>query len=110
MDEPFDDFTLAYIEAALWSSTDNTDEQGGEPLDANYDICDIAPDTLGRMKEQCAHFQKLYGDLLVEKNYLSPRQSHSVLGMAGHDFWLTRVGGVVAASGTVTGPGRSATI
>ena len=36
-----DDFTLAYIEAALWSTNDQSNEQGGEPLDKNYTIDDI---------------------------------------------------------------------
>src|SRR5208282_4942052 len=33
-----DKFTQAYIVAALWSSNDNSDPSGGEPLDSNYDI------------------------------------------------------------------------
>jgi len=47
-----DPFTQAYIEAALWSSTDNSDESGGQPLDENYDISDIAPETLQQMIHQ----------------------------------------------------------
>ena len=33
-----DDFTRAYLEAILWAETDNADDKGGEPLDANYDL------------------------------------------------------------------------
>ena len=31
-----DQFTRSYIEAALFSTTDNADESGGQPFDANY--------------------------------------------------------------------------
>ena len=47
--QQLDAFTLAYIEAALWSSNDDSTPQGGEPLDANYGIKDIDPDTLEKM-------------------------------------------------------------
>ena len=56
--QQLDDFTLAYIEAALWSSNDDSTPQGGEPLDANYGIDDIDPDTLAAMIEDCRRFQE----------------------------------------------------
>lgn len=34
-----DAFTRQYLETALWSSTDNSRDDGGGPLDQNYDIC-----------------------------------------------------------------------
>ena len=46
--EQLDDFTRAYIEAALWSSNDDATPSGGEPLDGNYGIEDIDPDTLAK--------------------------------------------------------------
>lgn len=76
-----DAFTQAYIEAALWSSMDNADDQGGEPLDANYGPGDIAPETLARMVEDCKAFQRdNAGDIAGDPE------------RAGHDFWLTRNG------------------
>jgi len=75
-----DRFTTAYIECALWSSTDNSTESGGYPLDDNYDISDIAPETLEQMKKDCADFQSQFADLLTDY----PDEN------AGHDFWLTR--------------------
>ena len=51
--QQLDEFTLAYVEAALWSSNDDSTPQGGEPLDANYGIDDIDPDTLAAMIEDC---------------------------------------------------------
>ncbi len=86
-----DPFTLAYIEAALWSSTDNSDEQGGDPLDQNYGIEDIADDTLAAIEKECAEFQATHGALL-EKAYGLYKTSGewSAYAQAGHDFWLTR--------------------
>lgn len=79
-----DKFTRAYIQAALWSSNDNSTPQGGEPLSSNYDVTDIAPDTLEKMSYDCASFQLLHRAML-ERSGQSPEQS-------GHDFWLTRNG------------------
>ncbi len=86
-----DEFTRAYIECALWSSTDNSNEQGGEPLDANYGLDDIAPETLAQIVEDCASFQAHQHMLLsaaYERYSHSPEWSHAE--QAGHDFWLTR--------------------
>ena len=76
-----DPFTIAYIEAALWSSMDNSDEQGGEPLDANYGLDDIAPETLASIVADCKAFQEAHADDIGGE-----------LELAGHDFWLTRNG------------------
>ena len=77
-----DAFTRAYIECALWSSMDNSNEQGGGPLDLNYDITDIAPETLACMAADCADFQASNAEHLADY----PDEN------AGHDFWLTRNG------------------
>lgn len=74
-----DSFTRQYIETALWSSNDESTPEGGNPLDANYDINDIAPETLAQMIEDCAKFQA------DNANDIGLRYSD-----AGHDFWLTR--------------------
>jgi len=83
-----DNFTLAYIEAALWSSTDESTEDGGEPLDKNYDLDDIADETLAKIIKDCKEFQEKYADLLdCEPSTRYPKDEQ-----AGHDFWLTRNG------------------
>ena len=74
-----DRFTTAYIETALWSSTDNSDDSGGNPLDNNYCIKDIAPETLATIMEDCEAFQQAHADDIAGN-----------LEQAGHDFWLTR--------------------
>jgi hypothetical protein len=77
---PLDTFTRAYLECALWSSTDNADDSGGEPLDANYSVDDIAPDTLARMVRDCDLFREACAEDLTDVD--DER--------AGHDYWLTR--------------------
>jgi hypothetical protein len=76
-----DRFTIAYIEAALWSSTDNSDDSGGNPLDDNYGIDDLAPETIQSIIEDCQAFQNEHLDDIAND-----------LERAGHDFWLTRNG------------------
>ena len=46
----------SYMETALWSTTDNTDDYGGEPLDSNHSIDDIAKKTKSDMLEDCQQF------------------------------------------------------
>jgi hypothetical protein len=77
-----DDFTHSYIETALWSSHDESDESGGEPMDRNYTISDIAPETLKKMISDCERFQN------ENSEWLSERSDQ----YGGHDFWLTRNG------------------
>lgn len=89
--QQLDEFTRAYIEAALWSTNDESDERGGEPLDANYSANDIAPETMELIKEDCADFQKRFGHL-IEDDDPSGEEEWGRWSLAGHDFWLTREG------------------
>ena len=81
-------FTRAYIEAALWSTNDESTPQGGEPLDKNFGMKDIAPDTLQQIVADCKRFQEENGLLIKDENCLYKRCA--VEEYAGHDFWLTR--------------------
>jgi hypothetical protein len=74
-----DNFLQAYIVAALWSSMDESTPEGGDFLDANYGIEDLAPETLETMKADCEQFQA--------QNALDIEGCEE---QAGHDFWLTR--------------------
>jgi hypothetical protein len=69
-----------YIVCALWSSTDD-----GVPLDDNYGPEDLAPETYAKMRDDCAAFLALAGDL-IKANGCDECE------LAGHDFWLTRNG------------------
>ncbi len=74
-----DDFTTAYLECSLWSTTDNSNEQGGNPLDNNYGIDDISPVSLAELIADCEAFQADHAEDIGDKHT-----------QAGHDFWLTR--------------------
>ena len=70
-------FTAAYIVAMMWSSTDENDGA----LDLNYNEDDIAPETMLRIRADCASFCYANGVWLGDK-----------MEQGGHDFWLTRCG------------------
>jgi len=69
-----------YMATALWSSFD-------EPLDPS----DISPETRAAMKRDCESFLDAnFDDIFCDGAPSS--QDGGVIGMAGHDFWLTRNG------------------
>lgn len=70
-----------YIEAALWSSTDDD----GEPLDgaAHYDR-ELDRESLAAMHAECDQFIAAYWAPIIESGQTPER--------CGHDFWLTRNG------------------
>jgi hypothetical protein len=75
------DMVQSYIACALWSSSDESDESGGVPLDKNYSVDDLAPATLATMKMDCEKF------LYMNIKDIGPNAAQ-----AGHDLWLTRNG------------------
>ena len=79
-----DQFAHAYIECMLWSSSDDNDAS----LDENYNLTDIAPDTMARILADCASFyyaNNYYLQVAIKRDDFSYKQ-------AGHDLWLTRCG------------------
>lgn len=80
----FDEFTRSYLITALWSSTDNLEDNGGDPLDKNYDIKDIEHNTLLKMVGDCKDFQQKHKTLYLDGGWNETQ--------AGRDFWLTRNG------------------
>jgi hypothetical protein len=81
-------FILGYIEAALWSTTDDRHHEDPdnyhECLEQNCDREDLSNDCLQRMVADCQKFQK-DNEKLLEQYY-----EHRAYDYAGHDFWLTR--------------------
>lgn len=72
----FKAFWEAYIECALWASTDDD----GENLD-DYTIDDIDPASLAKLREYALDF------------FTANRELFGLhYDQAGHDFWLTRNG------------------
>ena len=71
-------FFTAYVRAALDDSTDDN----GQSLYRNYTPANIAPFTIGRMREDCHKFQRANrADLAnIEET------------QAGYHFWMTRNG------------------
>lgn len=62
------------------------------PLDENYDIDDIAPNTLAQMVNDCAKFQEENSELLAKAEYVRKPDGGTDLAYAGHDFWLSTNG------------------
>jgi hypothetical protein len=78
-----DKFLRQYLETMLWSTNDNSDESGGDPLDKNYGISDISDELLASSIKDCNAFIKMAGEKLDQAG--DDEQN-------GHDFWLTRNG------------------
>jgi hypothetical protein len=76
--QKLDAFTQGYIEAAMWTLTD----EDGQSLDY-LGLHDIAEETIAKAFEECQAFQDSYAEALAEAG--TPSQN-------GHDFWLTRNG------------------
>jgi len=93
MADKLDAFTRAYIQTALWSTNDESDESGGVPLDQSYDVEDIAPETLARIVGDCARFQRVQRDTLanaIQTGNVKCGPDFNEIERAGHDFFLTR--------------------
>lgn len=74
-------FYASYVRTAFWSTNDESDESGGEPLDKNYDKSDLAPETAAAMRKDCEAFLTAHAALVEGQEE-----------QAGHDFWLNRNG------------------
>ena len=75
-----DEFVRAYLECALWATTDESSPDGGAPLDQNYTISDIAPEAIQSATEDCKKFREDNAAALEGYPDLQ----------AGHDLFLTR--------------------
>jgi hypothetical protein len=85
-----EDFTAAYIVAMLWSTNDESNESGGDPLDKNYDADDLAPEARTLIDEDCKAFYEAHSHLFTSEH--CSYHGCPVDEYAGHDFWLTREG------------------
>lgn len=77
-----------YIIAAFWSTNDESNDSGGDPLDDNYDKDDLDPASLDEMRKDVTRFVEANHKMLQTWDHgnTSPEEQ------AGHDFWLTRNG------------------
>lgn len=82
------EFFDAYIEAALWSTTDNSTESGGYPLEDNYGPDDIDQESIDKQIMETNSFideNEAWLDEASEKFGARPAS-------LGFDFWLSRNG------------------
>lgn len=96
MNQKLDDFTQAYIECALWSSTacDSPEENEADPnhegcFDASFQSLgydELTEECLAQVIADCEDFQTANAELL-DKWYGECGETPE---RAGHDFWLTR--------------------
>jgi len=50
-------FQIGYLTAALFSSNDESDDSGGDPLDDNYTLDNIDPSSFAVMCAECDAFE-----------------------------------------------------
>jgi len=90
--EQFETFRDAYIQTMLWSTSDESDENGGEPMDANYDADDLSDEAQDRADAECKAFLYRVACYIDAETDCKCGQDFDKWGRAGHDFWLTRCG------------------
>lgn len=74
-----------YLVTALWAEVDRNEE----PLDKNYSLEDIAPESVLQAEKDCAEFYKKAQAALSAEGFDIGELDLELL---GHDFWLTRNG------------------
>jgi hypothetical protein len=82
-----DEFYRQYMDTALWSSNDESNERGGEPMDRHYNVTHFTAKTRAAMKRDCQKFVAENWDTLQWA-----RAKGLEAGSAGHNFWLSRNG------------------
>lgn len=82
------EFVSAYYTSMLWSTNDESTPEGGEPLDANYEVEDIHDKSFTpHTREILAWWKKhLWDTEVIPQGHLSMDEQ------GGHDLWLTRNG------------------
>lgn len=85
-EKAFEDFFRAYVETALWSSTDESTPSGGYPLDKNYGPEDITRATMQKMRRDAKKFWMENWSTIMSSGRRDAARH------AGHDFWLNRNG------------------
>ena len=70
----------SYLNTALWSTNDNSDDSGGNPLDNKYDIDDFSKDALKKAEK---YVKKFVSDLEKElKKYNDSIKDEDEIGRA----------------------------
>lgn len=78
----------AYLQTALWNTTDNSRDDGGDPLNNNWSVSDCSEALIKQAESDLDNFyayvQEVAPDAYVA---LCDDEKH-----AAHDFWLSRNG------------------
>lgn len=95
-------FYDAYADTALWSSNDESDDSGGDPMDKNYSVDDIAGETEDKMVADCKRFldkawpilENMPDKTIDQKggSFSQAYKGRPKMEMAGYHFWLARNG------------------
>jgi hypothetical protein len=89
---------LAYVTCALWSTNDESDESGGDPMDKNYSADDLAPSALARLTADVREFLEACDaagyDYAARSEACEECRTEdgNTDAQALHDLWLTRNG------------------
>lgn len=80
-------FVRAYIHAMLWSTNDDNDQ----PLEDNYGVSDLSPESLAKIVEDCGRFlaDVESAGIDLDQNLLVDGDADE---RAAFHFWLTRNG------------------
>lgn len=95
-----DEFFDGYLQCALWSSMDESDESGGEPMDSNYSPEDIPVVVRQALRAECLEFiASVDGPLRVNQKSCpacAASRSSRYASMSGHGvgFWDRGMGDV----------------
>lgn len=84
-------FIRQYIETMLWSTTDESDDMGGEPMEDNYGVSDIAPEVMAKIVDDCSRFWGMVESLGIDLDAELLIDGDATEKAAFH-FWLTRCG------------------
>lgn len=84
--DALDAFTQGYIEAMFFTETGTGDDAEDDLEHASF--AELAPETLERIRRDCADFQEGNANHLGAFKEITGRP----IDHAGHDFWLTRNG------------------
>lgn len=92
--QKIDQILDGYLEAALFTGTDESDDSGGAPLDKNYSISDFNAADVRKVRGKIAAWVRKNKSAIAGyvKHRKHNRNEGTVYHYLGHDLWLTANG------------------
>jgi hypothetical protein len=91
-DDDVSDMFDAYLTAMLFTSTDESDESGGQPLDDNYTTADVSDEAKGKLRVIVEAYARKHGATIAA--CVGKRGRHSRRecdwSLAGHCLWMAQ--------------------